>query len=591
MTTNKFDFYKHMDSAGYDMLCVGKKPLEELKKLFKTYKNCVAFNTLGYFKFNINDKSNFKKLDVYTESNDGLYISIKRYRQMQNKIKNKAYLNFDNYTFYPHKDSSDFDMSFVSGKSIEELKQICDNDQNCAGFNTLGFLKNKIKLESEFINLNMGTATEGLYVKNARFRVKMLCNWCSSKELCDDWNRMSKGNYRWNDIEITWEDKNIDFYVIINKPFQNDFYIKDRTIIFHMEPWCGNPQQTWGVKTWGEWAEPDESKFLQVRSHTKFFNNGFWQLRATYQDLKTMNFEKTKLMSSICSSKYFDPGHVKRIDFLKFIESKNDDLVKVDIYNADNDHKFKGYVGPHPHGNKDIGIVPYKYYFMPENNEEYNFMTEKIWEPLLTETVAFYWGCPNLSDYIDPRSYILLDLNDFEKSFNIIKNAILNDEWSKRIEFIRMEKQKVLDYFGFFPTLERILHKDFKFNYKPSNNDVKYHKYFNQIINKDIKNITFIDNVNNSDDMTQINLILDNIKSQDYVYIFNYGNPLNGSFKSNIKLINYSSDAKLSEISTLNLIKLFCQYNPKSNVRYFNTQSDIKVLQYITDFLINNYEI
>ena len=252
MTTNEFDFYQHMDSMGYDMICVGKRPLDELKKISKSYNKCIAFNTLGYLKFNIDNKENFKKLDVYTEINDGLYIHTERYNKMQNQNQNKMYLNFDNYTFYPNKDSSDYDMNFMSVKSIEELKQICDNDPKCVGFNTLGFLKHKIKPESDFINLNLETMTEGLYVKNARFRVKMLCNWCSSKELCDDWNRMSKGNYRWNDIEITWEDKNVDFYVIINKPFQNDFYKKDRTIVFHMEPWCGNPQQTWGVKTWGE---------------------------------------------------------------------------------------------------------------------------------------------------------------------------------------------------------------------------------------------------------------------------------------------------------------------------------------------------
>ena len=339
---NEFEYFHHMDSMGYDMVCVGKKPLNELQQICKAHKKCIAFNTLGYLKFNITNPHHFKKLDVYKDDDDGLYVFTKRYSKMQNRIRNKAYINFDNYSFYPFKDSPDYDTRFIPGKSIEELKQFCDNDPFCAGFNTLGFFKHKIRPESEFINLNFGLSTEGLYVKNARFRVKMLCNWCSSKELCDDWNRMSKGNYRWNDIEITWEDRDIDFYVIINKPFQDDFYKKDRTIIFHMEPWCGNSQQTWGVKTWGEWADPDESKFLQIRSHKNYYNNGFWQLRATYNDLKTMQFEKTKLMSSICSSKYFDPGHIKRIDFLKFIESKNDDLVKIDIYNGDNVHNFKG---------------------------------------------------------------------------------------------------------------------------------------------------------------------------------------------------------------------------------------------------------
>jgi hypothetical protein len=244
--TNEFEFFHHMDSMGYDMICIGKKPLDELQKVCKSNKKCIAFNTMGYLKFNITSQIHFKKLDVYTEENDGLYVFTKRYNKMQNRIRSKAYIGFDNYTFYPFKDSPDYDTKFVPGRSIEELKQICDSDLSCVGFNTLGFFKHKIRQESDFINLNFGLSTEGLYVKNARFRVKMLCNWCSSKQLCDDWNRQSKGNYRWNDIEITWEDKDIDFYVIINKPFQDDFYIKDRTIVFHMEPWCGNVQQDMG---------------------------------------------------------------------------------------------------------------------------------------------------------------------------------------------------------------------------------------------------------------------------------------------------------------------------------------------------------
>ena len=592
---NGFDFFHHMDSMGYDIICIGKKPLIELQQICKSNKRCIAFNTLGYLKFNITSQPNFKKLDVYTEDDGGLYVFTKRYNKMQNKIRNKMYVNFDNYTFYPSKDSPDYDLNFIPGKSIGELKQICDTDPYCAGFNTLGFFKHKIRPESDFINL--GLQTEGLYVKNGRFRVKMLCDWCPSKQLCDDWNRQSKGNYRWNDIEITWEDDNVDFYVIINKPLQHDFYIKNRTIVFHMEPWCGNPQQSWGVKTWGEWASPDESKFLQIRSHENYFNNGFWQLKATYNDLKTMEFEKTKLMSSICSSKYFDPGHVKRIDFLKFIESKNDDVVKVDIYNSDNVHNFKGYVGPHPPGNKDVGISPYKYYFMPENNEEINFMTEKIWEPLLTETVAFYWGCPNLSDYIDPRSYILLDLNDFEKSFHIIKSSIINDEWSKRIDIIRMEKQKVLEYFQFFPTLERIIHKDFKFDRKPSDKDVEYHKYFNQIINKSVKNIAFIDNIteNNENENSVLTNTLTNllkIGTIDYIYVFNYGKQITRKVVSDkIKIVNCSKDTQLHQILTLNSIKSFCGYNVECDVLYLNIMSDSNLLDHLTHYLLDNHEV
>ena len=93
-----------------------------------------------------------------------------------------------------------------------------NDDSNNAGFNTLGFIKKSIRPINQLVKLNTNQYFQGLYVKKQKIRVKMICNWTSSEGLCNEWNRMSKGNYTWNDIEITWNDNNVDFYVIINKP-------------------------------------------------------------------------------------------------------------------------------------------------------------------------------------------------------------------------------------------------------------------------------------------------------------------------------------------------------------------------------------
>jgi hypothetical protein len=42
-------------------------------------------------------------------------------------------------------------------------------------------------------------------------------------------------------------------------------------------------------------------------------------------------------------------------------------------------------------------------------------------------------------------------MNDFEKSYAIVKKAIEEDWWSKRIESIRAQKDKLLKKMGFFP--------------------------------------------------------------------------------------------------------------------------------------------
>lgn len=287
-------------------------------------------------------------------------------------------------------------------------------------------------------------------------KVKLLCNWCTSIELCREWSHMYNGN----NIMITHED-DADYFVIINMPLDNDqYYIPKKTIVFQMEPWCYSENQNWGVKVWGYWSKPDENVFLQVRTHEKYLNNAIWQMPITYYEFKTIPIIKENrldtTLSTICSSKYFDPGHIKRVDFLKFLEQKHMNL-NLHIYGNSNDHEFKNYMGALDMTEKQLGMWPYKYYFMAENNAEYNFITEKLWEPILCECLCFYWGCPNVNDYIDERAFIKLDLDNLEESYDIIVSAISGNEWEKRLEIIRNEKQKILDKYQFFPLLEDII--------------------------------------------------------------------------------------------------------------------------------------
>jgi hypothetical protein len=94
---------------------------------------------------------------------------------------------------------------------------------------------------------------------------------------------------------------------------------------------------------------------------------------------------------------------------------------------------------------------------MVENNYERDFITEKIWEPILCETLVFYYGCPNVTDYIDERAFVQLDMNDFEKSYQIMKQAIEEDWHKQRLPYIKTAKSKILNELAFFPTLERTL--------------------------------------------------------------------------------------------------------------------------------------
>jgi hypothetical protein len=381
----------------------------------------------------------------------------------------------DNFIFIKNLDQPGNDI-YYNNKNIDELLKIAINDNNCIGFNTLGFFKNKLDnlSKSQYFNIN-----DGIYIKkevyekyliDKKIRVKMICDWCQSEQLCKEFSNMCKNNYSWNNIEITWENNDIDYYVIINKLSKYEFYIPEKTIIFQMEPWVYDINRCWGVKTWSNWAVPYENKFLKVIGRkTNDYNNILSQLELNYNQLINLKYEQKKdEISTICSSKLCDEGHIHRINFLKYLEEKND--IKLNIYNKDNNINFKNYKGPlTPYIDKSNGIIPFKYYFMVENNYEDNFITEKIWEPILCETLCFYYGCPNITKYIDKEAFVLLDMYDFEKSYNIIKKAIEEDWWSKRINIIKKEKYRILNEMQFFPRIEKIIYND------------KLHYYLNNI--------------------------------------------------------------------------------------------------------------
>jgi GR25 family glycosyltransferase involved in LPS biosynthesis len=539
-----------------------KKLLEYIEKngikhgidyLIKIVPELKLYNSQPHIVFS--DWVSIFNLDVDSDiQKDYSSLNIKPKIDTNESLDNTIY-DFDNeiWDFYENFDSGGNDIKRLENRNIEYMKKEALNESTCIAFNSLGFLKSRVTfplIKSPYIS-----SPDGLYVKKSykpSIRVKMICNWCSSENLCKEWLKMTTGNYKWNNLEITWLDYNIDYYVIINKPVFGEKYEPEKTIVYHMEPWCYADDQKWGVKTWGEWAKPDPRKFLQVRSHNLFVNTVLWQLNMTYDEIKNTsmsNLKTLELVSSVCSSKYFDPGHKKRIDFLKYLESKDFPL---HIYNEDNNIGFKSYKGTaQPSFDKEKAIIPYKYYFMCENNVEHNFVTEKIWEPILCESLCFYWGCPNINEIVNPMAFVQLDMDDFEASYNIMNESIKMNLWETRLPYIKEAKQKILEQ-SFFPTLEKVL--------KP-------------------KIVCFIHSCHIALSGTEkLDLVLDavlKIKELEIIFINNIGLKLDSSY-NNIDqriVLSHSSDNPLDfELPTLCLLHQFSMHTPNTKVLYVHTK-------------------
>jgi len=170
---------------------------------------------------------------------------------------------------------------------------------------------------------------------------------------------------------------------------------------------------------------------------------------------KTLSFTKTKNVSCIVSNKNFDEGHIQRRRFVREYGSK----LNLDVFGRCHELAFKG---PLSDDEKWLGYAPYKYFIAVENNRENNYITEKLFEPILCECLTFYSGAPNVSSFIDPRCYIFIDPvnNGLEATYKTIETAIVNNEWEKRIEYIREMKFKILTSLSFFPRVKNIIYNE-----------------------------------------------------------------------------------------------------------------------------------
>jgi hypothetical protein len=262
---------------------------------------------------------------------------------------------------------------------------------------------------------------------------------------------MSKGDYTWDNVRIVWEEP-YDWVVVINCPPMTIFPDPAKTILFHMEP-----KMVERKHMWGDWAEPPAHMLKYCGTHEVGYNNNEWHLSKTYTDLMSEEIAKSDqlgmVLSTVLSDKYADPGHIKRIDFVKFLEGKN---MVVHVFGG-NKFFWKNYRGQLPAHQKDAAMFPYKYVFNAENHELRNYYTEKLIDGILAECLTFYWGCPNIRDYIDERAFVYLPLEDPEKAYQIVKQAMENNLWEQRLPYIRAAKEKILNELQFFPRLTRIV--------------------------------------------------------------------------------------------------------------------------------------
>ena len=280
--------------------------------------------------------------------------------------------------------------------------------------------------------------------------VGVITNWTDGDNVVRQWQRQFPNNGAWKGVRLVTSDVDTapHFTLVINHPRNEDLPIKAETsIVVHMEPYEGTSQ-------YGDWAQPDSTRFVHV--HSRDFATNFleWHLDISYDHLATTSPTKSADLSAIVTGKRLSLGHHFRLDLIHHLESIGQ---AIDIYGLDNNESFRNYRGALPWLDKREGLAPYRYTIAIENNSEKNYVTEKLTDAILSECLPFYWGCPNLEDIIEPDSFIRLPSDDITVATSIIREAIANDEYSRRLPAIKRSKEKLLNSLQIAPTVSRLV--------------------------------------------------------------------------------------------------------------------------------------
>jgi hypothetical protein len=115
--------------------------------------------------------------------------------------------------------------------------------------------------------------------------------------------------------------------------------------------------------------------------------------------------------------------------------------------------------GARPLDDKAEALDAYRYSVAIENYIGPHHWTEKLADAFLGCTLPFYAGCTNAADYFPAESFIPIDIRDPAGAARVIRQAIADGEYEKRLPSIMEARRRVLFEHNFFAVVSREIEK------------------------------------------------------------------------------------------------------------------------------------
>lgn len=157
--------------------------------------------------------------------------------------------------------------------------------------------------------------------------------------------------------------------------------------------------------------------------------------------------EKPRVISTVCSTKrQRHTLHRRRFAFTAAVQAA---MPELDVFGK----------GVRPVDDKAEALDPYRYHIAIENHVAPHHWTEKLADAFLGFTLPFYAGCPDAAADFPAESVIPIDVHDPAGAVAIIRRAIADGAYEKRLPAILEARRRVLEEHNLFAVLAREIEK------------------------------------------------------------------------------------------------------------------------------------
>jgi hypothetical protein len=273
-------------------------------------------------------------------------------------------------------------------------------------------------------------------------KIKLECWWTDTLSLN---TRMIKQFVPNKDLaKYSFVDKNPDYTIVFGRTEWGRIETqKEKTFYISQEPLWSPNQPKDNIHDYcskilisDKREYPNREEYIETLLPMFYAGRGEHDSREEFEwssKIKDKNYSKDKIISIIVRKDYSSHyNHLQNLNTHKINYEERTNLgiclstdERIDVFGTyweNNGKNIKGEIW-----NKHVGLDRYKFSIACENTVQKNYISEKFWDVILTDSVPIYLGCSNIDNLIPKECFISLNNMTMDEMVDKVKNIINNE--------------------------------------------------------------------------------------------------------------------------------------------------------------------